>query len=59
MTTPTRDLIGRDDVNDLDAILARWQRSLIDAALHENSGNVSRAASRLGLRRTTLYSRLT
>ena len=44
---------------DLDAILARWQRSLIDAALHENSGNVSRAASRLGLRRTTLYSRLT
>lgn len=44
---------------DLDAMLTRWQRSLIDAALHENAGNVSRAARRLGLRRTTLYSRLT
>lgn len=43
---------------DLDAMLANWQRSLIDAALHENAGNISRAARRLGLRRTTLYSRL-
>lgn len=44
---------------DLDGMLARWQRSLIDAALHENAGNISQAARRLGLRRTTLYSRLT
>ena len=43
---------------DLDATLAAWERSYIEAALELCSGNVSRAARRLGINRTTLYNRM-
>jgi two-component system nitrogen regulation response regulator GlnG len=43
---------------DLDATLAAWERSYIDAALELSGGNVSEAARRLGVSRTTLYSRM-
>ena len=43
---------------DLDAILALWERSYIEAALALSGGNVSQAARRLGINRTTLYNRM-
>jgi two-component system nitrogen regulation response regulator GlnG len=43
---------------DLDATLAAWEQSYIDAALELSGGNVSEAARRLGVSRTTLYSRM-
>ena len=43
---------------DLDATLAAWERSYIEAALELCAGNVSRAARRLGINRTTLYNRM-
>ena len=43
---------------DLDATLATWERSYIDAALELSGGNVSEAARRLGVNRTTLYNRM-
>ena len=43
---------------DLDATLAAWERSYIEAALELCGGNVSRAARRLGINRTTLYNRM-
>jgi two-component system nitrogen regulation response regulator GlnG len=43
---------------DLDATLAAWERSYIEAALELCSGNVSRAARRLGINRSTLYNRM-
>ena len=42
----------------LDATLAAWERSYIEAALELCNGNVSHAARRLGINRTTLYNRM-
>ena len=42
---------------DLDAALALWERGYIEAALQLSNGNVSQAARRLGINRTTLYNR--
>lgn len=43
---------------DLDATLALWERGYIEAALQLAHGNVSQAARRLGINRTTLYNRM-
>ena len=43
---------------DLDATLGAWERSYIEAALELSGGNVSQAARRLGINRTTLYNRM-
>ena len=43
---------------DLDATLGAWERSYIEAALELCAGNVSRAARRLGINRSTLYNRM-
>ena len=43
---------------DLDATLAAWERGYIEAALELCAGNVSGAARRLGINRTTLYNRM-
>ena len=43
---------------DLDATLAAWERSYIEAALELCAGNVSCAARHLGINRTTLYNRM-
>lgn len=42
----------------LDDMLRRWERSFIEAALAMTNGNLSQAAKRLGMQRTTLYSRM-
>lgn len=43
---------------DLDSTLALWERGYIEAALKLANGNVSQAAKRLGINRTTLYNRM-
>jgi len=43
---------------DLDTTLGAWERSYIEAALELSGGNVSQAARRLGINRTTLYNRM-
>ena len=43
---------------DLDATLAAWERSYIEAALELCAGNVSCASRHLGINRTTLYNRM-
>jgi DNA-binding NtrC family response regulator len=42
----------------LDTTLAQWERSYIEAALELANGNMSQAARRLGINRTTLYNRM-
>lgn len=42
----------------LDDVLKRWERGFIEAALALTNGNLSQAAKRLGVHRTTLYSRM-
>ncbi|MCL2345960.1 MAG: sigma-54 dependent transcriptional regulator [Desulfobulbus sp.] len=42
----------------LDATLELWERGYIEAAIELSGGNMSRAARRLGLNRTTLYNRM-
>ena len=42
----------------LDDVLKRWERSFVEAALALTNGNLSQAAKRLGVHRTTLYSRM-
>ena len=42
----------------LDATLEQWQRSYIEAAIELSGGNMSEAARRLGINRTTLYNRM-
>ena len=42
----------------LDAALEMWQRSYIEAAVDLSNGNMSEAARRLGINRTTLYNRM-
>ena len=43
---------------DLDQLLHEWEQSYIQAALFLTHGNLAQAARLLGLRRTTLYSRM-
>jgi DNA-binding NtrC family response regulator len=42
----------------LDDVLKRWEGAFIEAALALTNGNLSQAAKRLGVHRTTLYSRM-
>jgi two-component system nitrogen regulation response regulator GlnG len=42
----------------LDRLLAQTERAYIEAALRQAHGNVSQAARRLGINRTTLYNRM-
>lgn len=42
----------------LDDMLREWEQRYINAALKLSSGNLSEAARRLGINRTTLYSRI-
>lgn len=42
----------------LDATLAQWERSYVEAALAITQGNLTRASKMLGINRTTLYSRM-
>ncbi len=42
----------------LDEVLKRWERGFVEAALTLTNGNLSQAAKRLGVHRTTLYSRM-
>jgi two-component system nitrogen regulation response regulator GlnG len=42
----------------LDTTLDLWQRSYIEAAIELSNGNMSEAARRLGINRTTLYNRM-
>jgi len=42
----------------LDATLELWQRGYIEAATELCGGNMSEAARRLGINRTTLYNRM-
>lgn len=46
------------DILDLDATLELWERGYMEAAIELSAGNMSRAARRLGINRTTLYNRL-
>jgi DNA-binding NtrC family response regulator len=46
------------EVVSLDTILKSWERAYIGAAMEITHGNLSNAAKLLGLKRTTLYSRL-
>ncbi len=50
--------LGRASDFSLDDALRSWERAYIDAALKLTHGNVSKAAKRLGINRTTLYSRM-
>ncbi len=50
--------LERDKQFNLDSMLATWERSYIEAALRLAKGNVSQAAKKLGINRTTLYSRM-
>ncbi len=43
---------------DLDSTLELWQRGYIEAAIELSAGNMSQAARRLGINRTTLYNRM-
>lgn len=42
----------------LDDMMKRWEHSFVEAALALSNGNLSQAAKRLGVHRTTLYSRM-
>ena len=42
----------------LDDMLRHWERGFVEAALELTNGNLSQAAKRLGVHRTTLYSRM-
>jgi DNA-binding NtrC family response regulator len=53
----TQHLQAQQNVS-LDTILKSWERAYIGAAMEITHGNLSHAAKLLGLKRTTLYSRL-
>jgi DNA-binding NtrC family response regulator len=42
----------------LDSVLRRWELGFIEAALSMSGGNLTQAARRLGINRTTLYGRM-
>lgn len=50
-------LISNDNFK-LDDVLREWEGYFIQAALKEAGGNLSKAARKLGINRTTLYSRV-
>lgn len=52
-----RQLLNSDDFK-LDEVLREWEGYFIQAALKEAGGNLSKAARKLGINRTTLYSRV-
>jgi DNA-binding NtrC family response regulator len=52
------DRLRGGDAFELDALLHEIEQGFIDAAIELERGNVSQAARRLGLSRTTLYSRM-
>ncbi len=43
---------------ELDRLLKTVEKQVIDLAMRENGGNVSKAAEMLGINRTTLYGRM-
>ena len=43
---------------ELDRLLKMVEKQVIDLAMRENDGNVSKAAEMLGINRTTLYGRM-
>lgn len=57
-TEAARAQLERHGNLDLNAALALWERAYIEAALAMAKGNVSEAARRLGINRTTLYNRM-
>ncbi|HEX6735626.1 MAG TPA: sigma-54 dependent transcriptional regulator [Azonexus sp.] len=50
--------LEQTDALALDATLELWERGYIEAAIELSGGNMSRAARRLGINRTTLYNRM-
>ena len=42
----------------LDQVLKSWEKAYVDAAMRITHGNLSQAAKMLGIKRTTLYSRI-
>ena len=50
--------LERTDTLNLDATLELWERGYMEAAIELSGGNMSRAARRLGINRTTLYNRM-
>lgn len=57
LDTARRQLEADPEFN-LDDVLKRWERGFVEAALALTNGNLSQAAKRLGVHRTTLYSRM-
>ncbi|AXS81543.1 sigma-54 dependent transcriptional regulator [Dechloromonas sp. HYN0024] len=53
-----RQHLERSSPINLDATLELWQRGYIEAAIELSAGNMSEAARRLGINRTTLYNRM-
>ncbi len=53
-----RQHLEQTDPLSLDATLELWERGYIEAAIELSGGNMSRAARRLGINRTTLYNRM-
>jgi len=58
LVAAARSLLETDPDFSLDATLKRWERGFVEAALALTNGNLSQAAKRLGIHRTTLYSRM-
>lgn len=52
------DHLRRQADTHLDQTLERWERAYIEAALELADGNMTQAARRLGINRTTLYNRM-
>lgn len=50
--------LARSSHLNLDMTLDLWQRGYIEAAIELSNGNMSEAARRLGINRTTLYNRM-
>ncbi|KAB2928183.1 MAG: sigma-54-dependent Fis family transcriptional regulator [Dechloromonas sp.] len=50
--------LEKTETINLDATLDLWERGYMEAAIALSGGNMSRAARRLGINRTTLYNRM-
>ncbi len=57
LATARRQLEADPDFK-LDEVLKHWEHAFVEAALALTNGNLSQAAKRLGVHRTTLYSRM-
>jgi two-component system nitrogen regulation response regulator GlnG len=53
-----RQHLEKTETLNLDATLELWERGYMEAAIELSGGNMSRAARRLGINRTTLYNRM-